>query len=393
MVLVRYPAVWVFAAALAVRLTVVLTLPDLVEESSDKKYRYDPVGLSIAAGKGVRFGETPAAVAPAYPALLGAVYFTCGYSLTAVRCVLSVLDALHCVAYYFIARRVAFGAVPLLTAGALTLSPYSIICIYWGTTETLFLLLHALFVWSCLSALDRGTSGAFFGSGALLGLSALCRAVTLLLPVVVLLALWLRPEFTRRRALTLFAASLLGFSAVVGPWIGRNYLIFSRFIPIQTLGGLHLYLATGEAPTELPEVSGIDSDGTLYRLALQRIAERPGQFALTMLDRLIGVWYASHSGTHAPVLMVVNFSLLAMAACGALLLRRQWRNLALLYLTVLYYVALHSVMLGIFRYMLQTVPILLILASVPAALVFERLGIARAAVRSIGIGEASTRTP
>jgi hypothetical protein len=246
-------------------------------------------------------------------------------------------------------------------------------CIYWGTTETLFLLLHALFILACLHAFETKTAAAFFGSGILLGMATLCRAVTLLMPPFVLPALLVQRDIRPRRSLAMWAALLLGFTAAVGPWIGRNYIVFSRFIPVQTLGGLHLYMASANHDDiELPQVSGVHSDRELYRRAIDRIVADPWEFVQRMGRRAVCIWYASHSERHTSVLKVVNFSLLGVAAVGAVLMRRQWRRLALLYCTFLYYVALHSVIFGIFRYMLPTVPILMLLASVPLALLLAK---------------------
>ena len=110
-----------------------------------------------------------------------------GQSQMALRIFLSLISAGHCLFFYFIAKRLFGGKISaLLTAATLALHPSLIALVFTGTSEGLFLFLHAWFLCSLSSAFEQQAARKFWLSGMLLGLTTLCRAVSLLLPVFML---------------------------------------------------------------------------------------------------------------------------------------------------------------------------------------------------------------
>jgi uncharacterized membrane protein YoaK (UPF0700 family) len=78
------------------------------------------------------------------------------------------------------------------------------------------------------------------------------------------------------------------------------------------------------------------------------------------------MWSRTHSGRFDTWLGAANAVLLALAAAGVALAPRR-RALLPLLVAFAYFVAVHTVLMSIFRYLLPVVPILLVLAAVPAA--------------------------
>jgi hypothetical protein len=184
----------------------------------------------------------------------------------------------------------------------------------------------------------------------------------------VLTASWPR---VRRAA---FSSTLLvvSFLATLTPWTIRNAVVFHRLIPVQSSGGYHLLLSTGESQRPAAGRAAPQTDAASYRRALARIADNPAAFGRGMVRRLGSMWTQTHSGRGRRLLAVANFSLLLLAAAGAVVARRRWRSLLPLYAVIGYFVCLHSIMFAIFRYLIPAVPALVTLASVPLLAISDR---------------------
>lgn len=361
--------------ALVLRLAAIGLLAGGAPERNDRVLRYDPIAHSLLAGEGFRLDGVPSAVSPpVYPLFLAAVYGVFGASAGAARTALAVADALTVGLVFLLAGRL-FGRRTTLVAGlGAALLPYSTVQIVYGGSDVLFLLLHTAFLAAFVHAWLGGRRGAFAAAGALLGLATLCRAVPLLLPALLALLVLAAGRAPRRELAVRAALLVLCFAAVLSPWILRNQLVLDRFVPVQTLGGLHLFLATYDVD-ELPRAEpgelqrpddDVARDRRLLAEAVGRIREDPGAYLRHAGGRLVRMWSKTHSGRHEGWLLAVNSLLLALAAAGVAMARQRWRLLPLLAVFA-YYVALHAVLMAIFRYLLPVVPILLVLAAVPVA--------------------------
>lgn len=373
----------VFLCALVVRLFFVLVNPTNVPVTPDKWARYDRIADRLLAGDGFALSSGPTAVAPpAYPLLLAATYAITGRSHTAPRIVLAVLDAGICLAFFVLSRRLLGPRVALVTGLALALCPYLVYLVLTAGSDDLFLLFLALSLLLLNGATSAQRWTGFFAGGVGVGLATLTRATSLLLPLALCAALVLAAR-QRRRALVWCTGLLLGFVLTIAPWTIRNAVHFKRLIPMQTLGGMHFLLgAATEKDRETWKErhqdeetfrTGPERDSAQYRYGLELITEHPGAFARQSARRLITMWTTSHSQRLDRVLAPVNFSLLLLAAVGAWLRRDRWRELLPLYATLLYFVAVHSLMVVIFRYLVPVVPILVMLAAVPVVRVVDRL--------------------
>ena len=106
----------------------------------------------------------------------------------------------------------------------------------------------------------------------------MCRAVSLLLPVFTVPIFFILYRARHKTGFLHLAAFLFGFALVVTPWVARNYMVFHRFVPVQELGGRHLYWASPrrgeeERKSDRAEALGIDAiqrDRFYYEKALER---------------------------------------------------------------------------------------------------------------------------
>jgi 4-amino-4-deoxy-L-arabinose transferase-like glycosyltransferase len=370
----RHPAWTIFLVAFLLRVGVVLFLGHLVPEGSDKVERYDPIAFDLMNGHGFSMGGAPTAISgPVYPALLAMLYTLFGQSTTVVRIFFSALDAAHCVVFYLIAQKTFGHRIAVLTALVLIVFPLTFYCILLLSPEVAFLLPHALFILAFVVAVETRMPRYFFLSGLALGVATLARAVPILLPLAALPAFLLTAD-RRRRGLVHFAVFLVGFAVLVGPWMVRNYVVFQRFIPVQTLGGAHLYMATparssSEAErqerAELERMKHVEQDKALYTRSWQRVVENPGEFLRLMRQRSLEMWYRTDSRRFEQPLWYANSVMLVLAAIGMVLSRTMWRTHSLFYLVIAYYVVLHTILVAILRYSLPIIPLVIMFALVP----------------------------
>lgn len=374
----------VFVLALTVRLAAVVWLGGWAPQRNDRTLRYEPIASSLLAGQGFAIDGRPVASAPpAYPLLLAAVYSVTGPSATAARSVLAVIDAAGCLLLVLVARWLLDERTALITGLALALCPYLVYHVLTAGNDTLFVFFHGLFLLAWVASRRRPAAWRWSLVGVALALATLTRAVSLLMPLPVIGLTLLDHRRDLRRGLmysVLFAAC---FAAVLAPWTVRNFVQFSRFVPVQTLGGYHLLLATGGSaqgpprpPSSAPLTRGsrdVEVDASYYRRAVRRILDHPTRYVRGMARRALEMWYRTDSGRFQGALAVANAGLLLLAALGFVLARSRWRGLLPAVVVVGYYIALHAFLFAMFRYLLPAVPVLVMLAAMAVGALLARL--------------------
>ena len=201
---------------------------------------YFGYGRNIAEGIGYWLPEVPPIGSGStvyypigYPAALSAVFALVKFTPIPENLVLAgaffnVFVSVATVALaYVVGRRLFSPAVGLLTALWLAVFPNLIYHTAAFLTETLFnfLMMAGLAVLVSTDWREQGLDrGRLFLFGALLGLSALVRPISLLfLPL--LLIVWLAAGFGWRRTLAYTGAVLVTTIAVIAPWSIRNTVV------------------------------------------------------------------------------------------------------------------------------------------------------------------------
>ncbi len=250
---------------------------------------------------------------------------------------------------------------------------------------TLSLLLLLRFV-RTLGVRERpGIWATAIGAGTMLGLSALCRPVVLVSCVLLTLTLVVvsRSIQTESRSMShrlvwVFFPAVVA-AVTVSPWIIRNAFEFNALIPATTHGGYTLLLGnnsefydrvvSGMQPAwdgeslvrwqknlgQQMTKAGVDqsderaADQWMYRQAIREIGSQPGMAARAVLLRWKRFWAITPitSGTSlSPIAIYGVAAWYALAGIGLLSsLLRLRRNPAvlLLWVTVVSFVAVHSV--------------------------------------------------
>jgi len=240
------------ATALAIRLAVIPFLyRDWLDPFVLEHWAFGRVARSLVAGSGFAnvFADTgpTAVVPPVYVYLLAGIFHLFGtYTPTSIVASLalnSLFSALTCIPTFLLAR-ICFNSRAARWAGwGWAFYPYGV---YYGadwawSTCLVTLLLTILFLWALTLEQSRQLWD-WLGFGILGGVAALTEPVVL--SVVPLLGLWAgwRRMRNRRTWVAPVLAAAIGATALIAPWVVRNYEIFHRLIPIRSGFGLELYI-------------------------------------------------------------------------------------------------------------------------------------------------------
>ncbi|ADY56684.1 dolichyl-phosphate-mannose-protein mannosyltransferase family protein [Syntrophobotulus glycolicus DSM 8271] len=177
-------------------------------------------------------------IMPGYPFVLAFFMKIFGYTagLTAVRVFQGILQIVSLCIIYCICQEL-FNKKTAQTAITLYLLYFpNIVGAVLILTETVFTFLLILLVYISMKALQSKEKKYYLLGGTILGLAVLVRPTILLFPIVILV-MWIYLNYSIKEMLarSLLVACLL--IMVLSPWWIRNYLEFSRFIPLTASSG------------------------------------------------------------------------------------------------------------------------------------------------------------
>jgi 4-amino-4-deoxy-L-arabinose transferase-like glycosyltransferase len=346
----------------------------------DQVFFHD-VGLNLLSGDGFSFSTPPwgfiepnrpsAFISFAYGLFIAGVYAAFGPHPLLARVVQALLCSLTPWLVYRLARRML--ASPPTVAGGMTMVPiiaaavsavYTYFVYYSATlmTEGLYLLAVA---WALVLTVDlsiQPSMARWALWGLAVGLASLLRQV--FMPIALLLfayAVWRTwPDRQRRvRPAHVLAALAVG-TALILPWTVRNYLVFHRFLLLNSQAGLALWNANHpdlgthfEAaamfpiPDDLRGLNEVDLTNELMRRGVQEILADPRRFLLLSLDRLriwLIFWPMRESSLFSNIARPLSFGIsLPFIIVGLVRSAREWRRWLLLYLFIGLYTFIHVI--------------------------------------------------
>jgi 4-amino-4-deoxy-L-arabinose transferase-like glycosyltransferase len=400
------PVLYIFLAALSLRLAFVLTVPlETLAVGDQADYAAMAENLVAGGGFAIHPGIPTPDRAPGYPVFVAAVYAVSGNSPRAALIAQSVLSALTCLLLFWILRETLEDEnVARLGAGLLAF--YPVLIVYCGRllSETLFTFLVAASMLLLARHLRRGKPLEALLAGLVMGAATLVRPGALLMPWLVLGLMLL---YGRSRAVAWLGYAAVFFLTLV-PWTMRNQELFGfRSLAARGPGfGLYVtghmtrgmsYEAADRAYYEVaarPEYRETAFEkGRSPQAALDQWASREGKelifahplaYARIVAMRLPRFWITSHSsafGIDQPVSeyrrqgrwsplafrgasLLIHAVILALAGWGALILRDRWRS-AVFLAAIPLYMNIHISFDLIPRYHLPAMPYILGLAAVP----------------------------
>lgn len=395
----RLSLLGLFLFALIVRLLFVI-VTGLSDTPTYDGLGYDILAVNLLQGKGYA-GDVPTAFRPpGYPLFLAGVYGLFGHRFAAVRLMQVLIDAVTCVLFYFVGKKLFDRQVGFVAALGLSLYPLHIYMVNQFYSETLSFFFQMIVLWLATLLPERKHLGVSLMMGLLLGATTLTRpTATLWIP---LMLLWVFYVSLKARDVTRIALVVLGLLLTFGPWTVRNYLVFRTFIPVASLGGVGVWAGNnpfceggGMHPNEqtwggedYPEYGWYGWEGLTEVQSSQRflekgmtwIKENPGDFLMLVPKKLLRLWSPTSFGVQFsrqanPLLTAVVLPpyllFLAMAGGGIVLTWRKWYELFPLHALIIGINALVALTYGATRYGIGFAPCLILFAAVSVIFIVE----------------------
>lgn len=361
------------------RLAMALYLGDHVEPTPaafDQIFYHD-LAVNLLAGEGFVFDRPPwpfiepgaptAYYSFLYPRFLAAVYWVVGSHPLAVRVVQALLCSLMPWLVYGLVRRILgqppawqqwAGTVALVAAGIT--AGYAYFVYYSATlmTEGLYLLTVAWALVATLDLADAPTLRRWVGWALAVSLATLQRQV--FMPMAGLLCLYVLWRAWRRVQVrdVLVAAGVA--AVLILPWTVRNYLVFDRFLLLNSQAGQVLWNANHPdlgtrfdpsamfpVPEDLRDANEVDLSNELLRRGWQVIAADPWRFVRLSLSRAgfwVMFWPSRQSSVSSNIARSASFGVCLPFMIGGLVLSlREWRRWMLLYLFIVLYTLIHVI--------------------------------------------------
>ena len=357
---------------------------------------YMSMALNLISGNGIvdRMGNH-AMYNVGYPLfILSPVFFFFGEELLVARLFNMLLGGVAIVLSYLVAKEAGAGRLGRLMAAAIwaVYLPASVYGVYL-LKENLMIPLMLGVMWCALRLVRLPSKKVAVGCGALFGLLALTGNAALSLIAVAALALVLSPAVISQRVT--LAMLILAVAAVVSaPWMIRNMHVIGAPV-LNTNGGFNLYLGNNPAATgmfvsisetprgstwkDLRKTGEVQASETLKQEAIAWAKANPSDFLTLSLKKAVYFWTPPfHEGKGETsttekivrVLWAIQFVFLVAAALSTLLIRKlRTKQLAILWLAVSCYTAVHVLFYVTFRYREPIMPVL----GVMAALAIESL--------------------
>ncbi len=396
----------ILAVAVFTRLGAALYLGDRVEilPGIYDQISYDTLARSLLNGQGYTFprpwwpatppGQPTSFWSFLYPLYLAGVYALFGLHPLAARILQAlIVGPLTAWLLYRLGRRLFGPAVGLFAAGISAIYVYYVYYHASLMTEPFYIaaILGAFLL--ALEIVQQPSWGRWLALGSVLGTAILLRQVFLLfVPFLLGWLLWAGRKRFRPWAVLLPAGVIL---VMLLPWTIRNYMLFDRFVLLNTNAGFAFFWANHPIhgtysrlleesayqdliPPELRALNEAALDAALLRLGLGFVWEDPGRYALLCLNRTFEhfkFWPSAESGLISNISRVVSFGLfLPFMLYGLVLSLRQWRRYLLIYLFIIVYCGIHMLTWAGIRYRLPVDAVLILFAGLALADLGERLG-------------------
>ena len=380
---------------------------------------YDLIAKNVGQGNGYRVDANMGYTMlrePGYPLLLAAAFRLGGYGIQTARgaCVLLAFGA--ALLLLLLTQEIASDSMTALTAALLfLLYPGILVAEIRAGSELPSIFTVMLFMLALHGALKKESLWNYGAAGLFLGAAVLVRSEVLLFPVLLLIYLLFAAKgwAERRKAVERITVLALGTTAVMSPWIIRNYKLVHSLVPTATVAGVAaqtgLYTCENASPDEpfvlTDSKAGLDRARMAEQLRIPFVGAYYYQIFYTPQDELefdralrknvsaeyrghpeilakcafrnlfFNFWFLGKTPKSVLLNMLVQAPLLALALAGIVILWKQklLRNASMILLYIFYIPAVHAPILAQARYSMLVVPFLSILAAVFLVSAWRRL--------------------
>lgn len=361
--------------------------------------------------------------APLWPAVIAAFAALFGPNDLVVRVFLCLLDAFTCLFIYLILRQRGHRRLALCGGLFATLYPDLYVYTGWLYAETLYTFLLTALCYIVFLFQSQPRRALLPLSGLVLGLLSLTRPNGL--EIIAIFAIWLllvgrRKKYLWPRVFAIIATVCIIAGIFIAPWTLRNYRVSGQFVPVATGDGTVLlgtynddmlnrpwYQITWIGPAQsVPQVAHtfppyntatarecdakceIQRETIFKTTALQWISNHTTVMPHMLIAHFANMWIPEIYEADLPVdrfptllssqivlimMRVLPIPVFLLAALSCIVLRRYWRELIFIYLTILFTIGQCIIFYGSPRMRAPIEPLLIILAVMTLGEISQRL--------------------
>lgn len=376
---------------------------------------YDTIAMNLVGGYGYRFypESTPTMLrTPLYPFILAAIFYFFGNNLVAAQilnfifAVVTAYFTFQISKYYLLQAGHKVRTIRLMIpAILLMLHPGVILAESRGGVECLLMLLITALVYFLYRAVAENSLVKYLIAGLLFGLAMLTKSSPVLFAVMLVAYIyWIRKRFNIDfRALSInWGAFYLACAMIYAPWVARNYGLTGHLVPASTMKGFvahqGLYLnqnyfsgkqayslfsedaerqnamvdELGLKPYKLgyykhfyTPIDELEFDNYVWDDVMRHYAESPGLAVKSFLLNAIGFWFKGRTTTATMLNVIVTLPLLIFFVLGLLEAYAKKIDLWPIMLFITAFIIPHLITLGLTRYHIPLMPLLIIVAALP----------------------------
>ncbi len=273
---------WILILGFILRMAVVILTRNNLPVSDPKDY--DVIAINITQGYGFHdeIGHWISRP-PGYPFFLALIYFIFGHHYWIVTLLQAIMSIGIVGLIYRITAEYFTESIALWAAGLASLYPdFIVYCGYlFSETFYLFCLYGSLFLFFQSLKETKILSVPVVLSGIGLGVSALIRPVTLLLPFIFLPIQNIRMDTHTfdKNILIKKAFIIVIMLLIIFPWTLRNYLLGHTLIPVAAIDGINLWIGNNPSANgsyQLPLHNNLLNNPFLNEIELNHIAYKEG---------------------------------------------------------------------------------------------------------------------
>ena len=289
-----------------IRLAYISCLDPVVHWPDEKDYMQ--LGINLAQGRGYTLeGEPTAFRAPGYPVFLAPWSLIKGWSVTSIRLLHLLVNAVIMLLVFMLAERFFSEFTAWIAVWIVALYPYYIFLTGTILSELWFILLLLAATYLILLYREKYSKMILLFSGFLMGGCILTRPSAVVLAAAGIL--WLLCGATvKKMHVFLFVLSLV---LIVLPWMIRNKLVFDTY-SLTTNSGRNLWLGNNEHTTlnsgsdiEMPDKlrhliensTEAQADLIFKKHALSFIKDQPLKTVFLWLGKGLALWRPDPSPT------------------------------------------------------------------------------------------------
>jgi len=367
----------VFGLALLVRLVFLAVVPVKPIAGGDPR-AYEQTALNILREGAIYSEEGHAFRPPLYPFFVAFVYLILGSDHQNIFLFQALLSAISAVLLFQMLRSLGL-LTALLGGGLFVVHPLILFYTKQVLTESLYIFLLSLLIYLALQVRERGLKSAIC-LGLVMGLATLCRSDSVLLSALLLIALFVfqRGQFSRK--LTTVFVVFIAYLLTLSPWLTRNMITVGAPV-LSTNGGITFYQgnspeATGgyinlEFSREVPNGELARND-YFFQEGFEYIRANSKTYPLLLRKKLVALW--SPNGNFILDLsdiLLIPFSIIGLVL--ALWDRLKWHLYAFMASPIVSVTITALIFHGERRYRTPMYVSLIFFASIPLAIVTQRL--------------------